>query len=77
MTIRKPGCTPAAAGALGGPATSGMGRVKRVSARAFLEHCTRGVNAVSSRRGALDYISFHAKALQRRSRQVDALRSTR
>jgi len=49
---------------LGGPATtSGMERPESSAfLRAFLEHCTRGVNAVSGRRGTrLDYISFHAK----------------
>lgn len=49
---------------LGGPATtSGMERPESSAfLRAFLEHCTRGTNAVSGRQGTrLDYISFHAK----------------
>ena len=49
---------------LGGPATtSSMTRPEsNAFLRAFLEHCTQGVNAVTGRRGTrLDFISFHAK----------------
>lgn len=49
---------------LGGPATTSGATRPASSAflRAFLEHCIRGVNALSGQPGTrLDFISFHAK----------------
>ena len=48
---------------VGGPATTGPGNAKAAAYLAqFLEHCARGVNAVTGERGApLDFISYHAK----------------
>jgi xylan 1,4-beta-xylosidase len=48
---------------VGGPGTTSPGRpAAGAFLRAFLEHCTRGTNAVTGRTGTrLDYISFHTK----------------
>ncbi len=48
---------------IGGPATTSPGNSDAGAfLRTFLEHCTRGVNAVTGQTGTrLDYISFHTK----------------
>ncbi len=48
---------------LGGPATTSPARPEAGAfLRSFLEHCARGTNAVSGRRGArLDFITIHTK----------------
>ncbi|HHX44505.1 MAG TPA: beta-xylosidase [Chloroflexi bacterium] len=48
---------------VGGPGTTSPGRPEAGAfLRTFLEHCTRGVNAVTGARGTrLDYVSFHTK----------------
>jgi len=48
---------------VGGPGTTSPGRPAAGSfLKAFLEHCTCGINAVTGRTGTrLDYISFHTK----------------
>jgi xylan 1,4-beta-xylosidase len=48
---------------MGGPATIGPAREKAGNfLRDFLEHCVRGTNALTGRRGTrLDFISFHTK----------------
>ena len=48
---------------VGGPGTTSPGRpAAGAFLRTFLEHCTRGVNAVTGARGTrLDYVSFHTK----------------
>jgi xylan 1,4-beta-xylosidase len=48
---------------IGGPATTSPGRPEAGAfLRAFLEHCTRGTNAVTGQAGTrLDYVSFHTK----------------
>lgn len=52
---------------IGGPTTTGPGDAKAAAyLRQFLEHCARGVNAVTGKRGApLDFIAFHAKGSPR------------
>jgi xylan 1,4-beta-xylosidase len=52
---------------VGGPATTGPGNAKAAAyLKQFLEHCARGANAVTGKRGApLDFISFHAKGQPR------------
>jgi len=48
---------------IGGPATTNPGRPQAAEfLRSFLEHCTRGTNAVTGERGTrLDFVSFHSK----------------
>ncbi len=48
---------------VGGPATTGPGSEKAaVFLKQFLEHCARGTNFATGKKGApLDFISFHAK----------------
>ncbi|MGA2327103.1 MAG: beta-xylosidase [Bryobacteraceae bacterium] len=48
---------------VGGPATTGPRGAKAAAfLRQFLEHCSRGANAVTGTAGApLDFVSFHAK----------------
>jgi len=48
---------------VGGPGTTGPGGARGATfLKQFLEHCARGANAVTGKRGAaLDFISFHAK----------------
>src|SRR5579871_31096 len=48
---------------VGGPATTGASAQKAGDyLKQFLEHCARGTNAVTGKRGApLDFISYHAK----------------
>ena len=48
---------------VGGPATTSPGNPPAGAfLQAFLEHCTRGTNAVTGARGTrLDYVSFHTK----------------
>ena len=52
---------------VGGPATTGPGSARSSEyLRQFLEHCARGVNAVTGKPGApLDFISYHAKGAPR------------
>ncbi len=52
---------------VGGPATTGPGSTRSSEyLRQFLEHCARGVNAVTGKPGApLDFISYHAKGAPR------------
>jgi len=52
---------------VGGPATTGPGSTRSSEyLRQFLEHCARGINAVSGKPGApLDFISYHAKGAPR------------
>ena len=52
---------------VGGPATTGPGPARSSEyLRQFLEHCARGVNAVTGKPGApLDFISYHAKGAPR------------
>ena len=52
---------------VGGPATTGPGSARAAAfLKQFLEHCARGVNGATGRRGApLDFISFHAKGATR------------
>ena len=48
---------------VGGPATTGpRGAKSSAYLRQFLDHCTRGTNAVTGKTGApLDFVSFHSK----------------
>jgi xylan 1,4-beta-xylosidase len=48
---------------IGGPGTTGPARPQSGAfLRSFLEHCVRGTNAVTGRRGTrLDFVSFHSK----------------
>ena len=50
-------------GRVGGPATTGASSQKAGDyLKQFLEHCARGTNAVTGKRGTpLDFISYHAK----------------
>jgi xylan 1,4-beta-xylosidase len=52
---------------VGGPGTTGPGSAKAAQyLKQFLEHCARGVNAATGKRGApLDFISYHAKGQPR------------
>jgi xylan 1,4-beta-xylosidase len=52
---------------VGGPATTGPGAPSAAAyLKQFLEHCARGVNAVTGKQGApLDFISYHAKGAPR------------
>ena len=52
---------------VGGPGTTGAGGPKAAHfLKQFLEHCARGENAVTGKRGApLDFISYHAKGSPR------------
>lgn len=52
---------------VGGPGTTGAGSARAAAyLKQFLEHCARGVNAVTGKPGApLDFISYHAKGQPR------------